>query len=71
MEKQRAAVHFDGAGQQAAEVVDVPVQERWMNEWMVGATVVKRFKGKSRTCSVKAAEMWRPCPHRTFSSPVW
>lgn len=24
MEEQGAAVHFDGAGQQAAEVVDVP-----------------------------------------------
>lgn len=34
MEEQRAAVHFDGAGQQATEVVDVPEEERWMNEWM-------------------------------------
>lgn len=34
MEEQGAAVHFDGAGQQATEVVDVSVEERWRNEWM-------------------------------------
>lgn len=29
MKEQRTAVHFDGTRQQAAEIVDVPVKERW------------------------------------------
>lgn len=34
MEEQGAAVHFDGAGQQAAEVVDVP-EDGEAGEWCV------------------------------------
>lgn len=73
MEEQRTAVHFDGAGQQTAKVVDVPEVRTQHGESRDDICQRRKYKDVRvcPTCSVRAAAKRTLCLHRTFSSRGW
>ena len=75
MEEQSTAVHFDGAWQQAAKVVDVP-ENTWGEETMWWQQIRKKWCTEEEddiclTCSERAVERRTLCLRRTSSWPVW
>lgn len=74
MEEEWAAVHFDGAGEQTAEVVDVPEDVRKQPQVRTarpGETHQEIKKQDSQTCSARAVRTRTLCLRRTFSLREW
>ncbi len=71
MEEQRTAVHFDGAWQQTAKVVDVPEEERWGSDVMrEAAQEAMRGRGGNAEIYTSVSHLfWEGCrEEETLSS---